>query len=80
MASGTLASEENSKLRDGSASPLARAAAPMATMMISPVSSMIVRTTLTFTDSEIPRKLINATTAMNSSEAITVGLSMNSAR
>ncbi len=52
----------------------------MTTMMIRPVTSIEVRTTLSFTDSAMPRELIAATSRMKMSAASTSGRSTNSLR
>ena len=46
---------------------------PISTMIARPVTSMVVRPMLSFTDSEIPRKFTSATKAMNSSATGMIG-------
>ena len=62
--------ERNCMTRETSPSPSPIAQSPMTIMINSPVSSTQVRTTLAFTLSPTPRKLIAATAAMNTSPTI----------
>jgi len=49
-------------------------------MMASPSTSMLVKARLTLTDSEMPRKLISATTSRKATATSTTGSSTNSDR
>ena len=73
----TLSPSLNSRLREKSAEPSPSAATPIATISSRPVTSMQVRTTLTFTDSAMPRRLIAATSRMNAIATPTSGRSTN---
>ena len=80
IASGTASPSLKVNARPASPPPSKRKAAPMITTSTSPASSMIVRTTLIFTLSAMPRKLIAAITARKHSETRTTGRSTNSER
>ena len=80
IAPKTLSPSLNSKLREKSPEPSPRAATPITTMMISPITSIEVRITLTCTDSAMPRALMAATSRMKISAASTSGKSTNSPR
>ena len=68
----------NSSARAGSPMPWLSAQAPMAITINSPKSSMQVSTTLTFTDSTMPRKLIHASPRMNTGTSSTSGATASS--
>ncbi len=62
------------------APPSKMAAAAIRQISSRPPSSIVVRTTFSRTDSEMPRKLIAATTIRNTTAVTTIGMSTKTLR